>query len=335
MASEKILLRALDLLTIAPHAEIAALSEGGSEHARHIRRIVESRNVIAVGISEKESRGRPTGKLALTFYVERKVALGSLRADEAVPPALPEALSGPQTIPTDVKVIGRIVPETNATRRPVQPGNSIGHLKVTAGTLGAFVKRGGRLMILSNSHVLAKSGKGKMGDEILYPGKYDGGRKPDDLVARLADFIEFETGGEFVNRVDCAIAEPLESRLAEIKKEIKGLGLPKGTIRPKRGMQVMKVGRTTGKTSGLVLDINFRTTIKYQGIGSVGFIDQVLCTRYTEGGDSGALVIDKESGKAVGLHFSGSQADGAARGGSIFNPISEVLKALRVKLVTG
>jgi hypothetical protein len=190
------------------------------------------------------------------------------------------------------------------------------------------------LMILSNSHVLALSGKATRGDAILYPGKHDGGKKPVDLVARLVDFIQFQTGGDFVNKVDCAIAEPLEDRLRDIKKEIKGLGLPKGIIRPKRGMQITKVGRTTGKTTGRVLDVNFRTTINYQGVGLVGFIDQVLCTRYTEGGDSGALVIDKKSGKAVGLHFSGSQAEGECSGSSIFNPIGDVLKALDVKLVT-
>jgi hypothetical protein len=334
MVSEKTILRALDLLTTAPHSEIEALSDGGSAHAENIKRIVGSKNVVAVGISEKESKGKLTGKLALTFYVEKKVPLHRLRADEAVPPALPEAVGGQHTIPTDVKVIGRIHPETNAVRHPLQPGNSIGHTKVTAGTLGAFVKRGSQLLLLSNSHVLAMSGRAKQGDAILYPGKYDGGKKPVDLVARLLDFVQFQTGGDFVNRVDCAIAEPLESRLADIKEGIKGIGLPKGTIQPKRGMQITKVGRTTGKTTGRVLDVNFRTTINYQGVGPVGFIDQVLCTRYTEGGDSGALVIDKKSGKAVGLHFSGSQPEGECRGSSIFNPIGEVLKALHVTLVT-
>ncbi|HEX8921136.1 MAG TPA: hypothetical protein VF766_06640, partial [Pyrinomonadaceae bacterium] len=311
MASEKSLLRALDLLTVASSGELESLGDGGSEHARNMKRIVNSKNVVAIGISEKESKGKATGRLALTFYVEKKVPLKKLRGDEAVPPALPEAVGGSKdAIPTDVKVIGRIRPETNATRKPVQPGNSIGHAQVTAGTLGAFVKRGKQLMILSNSHVLALSGQAKKGDDILYPGKHDGGKKPKDLVARLADFIQFQAGGDFVNHVDCALAEPLESRLADIKQEIKGLGLPKGIIKAKRGMKVTKVGRTTGKTTGRVVDVNFRTTIKYAGVGLVGFLDQVLCTRYTEGGDSGSLVIDKESGKAVGLHFSGSAPAG-------------------------
>jgi hypothetical protein len=161
MASEKSLLRALDLLTVASSSELESLGSDGREHARNIKRIVNSKNVVAVGISEKESKGKRTGRLALTFYVEKKVPLRRLRGDEAVPVALPESVSGPRAIPTDVKVIGRIRPETNATRKPVQPGNSIGHAQVTAGTLGAFVKRGRQLLILSNSHVLALGGKAK------------------------------------------------------------------------------------------------------------------------------------------------------------------------------
>ncbi len=334
MASEKSLLRALDLLTIAPHVELAALSMAGDDHTHSLRRIVNSKNVVAVGISEKEAYGKWTGQLALTFYVEKKVPLNKLRADEAVPATLPEAVSGPHAITTDVKVIGRPRPELYVVRNPVQPGNSVGHIRSLGGTLGAFVKRGAQLMMLSNSHVLANSGKAKKGDDIIYPGKYDGGKKPADLVGKLADFIQFKLGGEFVNRVDCAIAAPLESRMGDIKTAIKVLGLPKGVIKAKRGMKITKFGRTSGRTSGEVLDVNFRTTLTYQGVGVVGFIDQVLCTRYTEPGDSGSLVIDKASGRAVGLHFSGSAAVGESSGSSIFNPIGAVLSALGVKLVT-
>jgi hypothetical protein len=321
-------------MTIAPQSALESLSGGGTEHANNMRQIVESKNVVAVGISEKESEGKSTGKLALTFYVEKKIPLTKLKASEVLPPTLPESISGPEAILTDVKVIGRIRLEINAVRKPVQPGNSIGHVLVTAGTLGAFVKKGGKLMILSNSHVLANSGKANKGDDIIYPGKADGGKKPKDLVATLTDFVQFTPGGGFVNHVDCAVATPLESRLGDIKTAIKGLGLPKGAIKAKRGMNVTKVGRTTGKTSGRVLDVNFRTSVNYPGVGVVGFIDQVLCTRYTEGGDSGSLVIDKKSGKAVGLHFSGSPASGISQGSSIFNPIGEVLTALGIKLVT-
>jgi hypothetical protein len=339
MVSEKALVRALDLLTVAPKGEVESLGVGGPRHVREIRRVIDSKNIVAVGISEKVSDGKPTGNLALTFYVERKIPKNKLKGDEVVPPALPEVIGGPRAIPTDVVVIGRPQLEVKdlasplVKRTPIQPGFSIGHVKVTAGTLGAIVKKGNQLMLLSNCHVLANSGKGKKGDKILYPGHADDGSLPDDLVGELADFVKFKTGGDFVNLVDCAVAIPLPARLGELVAEIKGLGIPKGVIKPERGMTVTKVGRTTGKSTSTIKDVNFRMTLNYPGVGDVGLLDQVFCSRYTNGGDSGSLVIEKASGKAVGLHFAGYPDKNGVKG-SVFNPIKAVLDALKVKLVT-
>jgi hypothetical protein len=328
MASEKNLLRVLDLLTKAPAAKVETLRAGTRSHVKSIRRVIQSTNVVAVGISEKITKRKSTGKLALTFYVERKISPSKLRANMALPPTVPEAVSGPEAIPTDVVVIGRLRPEVNKTRNPVQPGNSVGHVDTSAGTLGAIVSKGSILHILSNSHVLALSGTAKVGDNIIYPGDFDGGAMPADLIAKLSGVKKFVTGGDFVNRVDCAIAKPTPARLADLRSEIKGLGIPRGTIKPQRGMKVVKVGRTTGKTTAEIRDVNFRFVLEYDEVGEVGFLDQVLCTRYTKPGDSGSLVIDQATGRAVGLHFAG------ASGGSVFCPIDEVLKALKVKLVT-
>lgn len=328
MASETAIKRVLDLLTIASQPKIEALGLEAVDHAKSMRKIVGTKNVVAVGISEKIKKGKSTGKLALTFYVEKKVPLSKLKASMAVPPTVPEALSGEEAIPTDVVVIGKLMPEENITRHPVQPGNSIGHVDSSAGTLGAIVTKGTALHILSNSHVLALSGTAKNGDAITFPGPFDKGKMPDDLVAKLSGFKKFVTGGDFVNRADCAIAKPTASRLPDVVSQIKGLTVPKGTIKPRRGMKVVKVGRTTGKTKGEIRDVNFRFILPYDEVGDVGFIDQVLCTRYTKPGDSGSLVLDEATGRAVGLHFAG------ANGGSVFNPIDDVLKALDVKLVT-
>jgi len=329
MATEAKIKRVLDLLTLAPPATVEALRAGASTQAKSMRRIVGTKNVVAVGISEKVTGKKKTGKLALTFYVEKKISLKKLRADMLIPPTVPESLSGPEAIPTDVIVIGKLRPEINKTRNPVQPGNSIGHVGTTAGTLGAVVKKGNVLHLLSNSHVFALSGTATLGDSIVYPGVFDGGAMPADLVAKLSGFKKFVTGGAFVNRADCAIAKPTAARLPSVVSEIKGLTFPKGTIKPKRGMKVVKVGRTTGKTTGEIRDVNFRFVLSYDELsGEVGFIDQVLCTRYTKGGDSGSLVLDQATGRAVGLHFAG------ANGGSVFNPIGDVLAALGVTLVT-
>jgi hypothetical protein len=281
-----------------------------------------------MGISEKISDNRGTGELALTFYVEEKIPLSELRADMAIPAIIPNALARNDGVLTDVVVIGKLKPEINVTRKVIQPGNSIGHVDVSAGTFGAVVTDGKTNFLLSNSHVLANSGLGKKGDVIVYPGILDGGTSPADLIAKLHAFKKFTVGGAFVNRTDCAIVKPTDDRLLDVMAEIKGLGLPKGVIQAERGMKLVKVGRTTGKTEGEVKDVHFRFVLDYDGVGDVGFVDQVFCTRYSKPGDSGALVLDKQSGKAMGLHFAG------ADGGSVFNPIEQVLSDLKVSLVT-
>lgn len=315
---------------------VTALRASRASHVENLRSVLASPNVVGVGIAEKVIRGRATGKLALTFYVERKRSLRRIKASEAVPPALPESIGGPEAIPTDVVVLGRLRPELNVTRSPIQPGNSVGHYQDSGGTLGAIVVLVGgkstsrapsRQLLLSNSHVLAKSGTARVGDHVIYPGVADGG-KPSDRVGKLARFVKFDTTGQFVNTADCAIAAIDSSKSSDVDASIKGIGLPVGIAPVKRGMKVMKVGRTSGKTFGTVRDIHFRFVIDYPGVGKVGFVDQVLCTRYTKPGDSGSLVLDKKTRRAVGLHFAG------ASGGSVFNPIAQVLSGLKVRLVT-
>jgi len=318
------LLRALDLLTRAPGPQIEALGTVRRSHISRVRSITEDKNIVAVGISEKESDGQRTGELSVCFYVRKKIAPSKVKASNALPPVL--NMPGDKAVFTDVKEIGELSPEVAKKAKPLQSGFSVGHVRSTAGTLGALVKRGGKLFVLSNSHVLAQSGKGKAGDQIVYPGPADGGALPANLVATLSHFSPFDTTGAMVNRVDAALAEIDASRLGGLVFDIHRANTPFGVTKPKRGMTVAKAGRTTGKTTGEVIDINFRFALRYPGVaGKVGYLDQVLCTRYTDGGDSGSIVVDTASGKIVGLHFAG------ANGGSVFNPIQPVMSALKFK----
>src|SRR6185503_3353481 len=104
----------------------------------------------------------------------KKVPKSKIRAGKLLPPIM-RSPDG-RAVFTDVKAIGRIVPEVNKKAKPIQSGFSIGHVNMTAGTVGAIVAKGKKLYILSNSHVLADSGLGKIGDTVLYPGPDDGGK---------------------------------------------------------------------------------------------------------------------------------------------------------------
>lgn len=124
--------------------------------------------------------------------------------------------------------------------------------------------------------------------------------------------------------MDAALAEILDSHTGDLSCDIYGAGSPFRFASPKVGMSVMKLGRTSGETTGQVMDVDFHFSLTYPGVGRCGFAAQTLCTRFTEDGDSGSLVVDQDTGNLVGLHFA------HANGGSVFNPIRAVIDTLGI-----
>jgi hypothetical protein len=79
-----------------------------------------------------------------------------------------------------------------------------------------------------------------------------------------------------------------------------------------------------------VFDISATATVQFD-LGMLTFEDQVLvrgdAAGFSDGGDSGSLIVDRESGRATGLLIGGSPQF------AIANHIGDVLHALNVKLV--
>lgn len=288
-----------------------------------VRKIVQHRNVVGIGIAEKEigKRKRGTGELSLCFYVVKKYA----KPKHPIPPVL--SVGNRVAVFTDVQEIGKIRPHINKLRSPILSGYSIGNGDAT-GTLGAIVKKGNGYFFLSSSHVLAKSGNGTIGDPVIYPGPADLDGKPPQNVANLSNFVIFEKTG-IVNRVDAALAKVDEESVHNLNFSLYNASRPLGIIDAEIGMRISMRGRTSGNSEGRVKSTTFSYTLKYPGVGDIGFIDQVGCSPYAEDGDSGALVIDQTTGKIVGLHCGGSPSF------SFFNPISEVTKALNFRFIDG
>jgi hypothetical protein len=289
-------------------------------------------NIQGFGIAERITQGKKLKDVALKVYVERKLPLNKVDAPVPKQVMLPGMK---EPVDTDVQEIGKVALEANTSRhRPAMPGCGLGHFAVTAGTFGCLVRKKGKpeLYILSNSHVLANSGTGKAGDVILQAAMFDGGEQPADVLCQLSEWVPFKFGDDtFENLVDAAIAQV---KPTDVTSAVNLIGVPPkgvGSIL-RRGMKVKKVGRTTDLTSGEITDVDFRTSIPYpmpdgSGDGNVGLRDQVLCTRYTAGGDSGAAVFNTNN-EIVGLHFAGTPST------SIFNRISNVLDALGLEIVT-
>lgn len=149
-------------------------------------------NVVGVGIGYKNAFGEPNDELAIVALVDRKKPATALHDSDKIPPEI-------QGVKTDVVETGQFYaqqaqPNTGARSawRPVIPGGvSIGHYKVTAGTLGVMVRDRltGAYLLLSNNHVLANSNDALIGDPILQPAATDRGINPQDVVARLERFV--------------------------------------------------------------------------------------------------------------------------------------------------
>lgn len=243
----------------------------------------------------------------------------------------------------DVQSIGRVVkragtgPWQRDRHRPLRIGSSVGHPSVTAGTLGCFVRRrDGALRMLSNNHVLAAENAGRVGDAVLQPAGLDAGRAPEDVVGELSSFVELHTTE--ANRVDCALAELRDGVDADLRTLDNGV-LLEGVAAEEDAIAVEKVGRSTGRTRGVVTTIDIDNLVVEYDIGELRFdgaiqIESEDRRSFSDGGDSGALIYTADTHLALGLLFAGTQAGGAHNAGRTFaHPIDAVLSALDVRLV--
>lgn len=302
-------------------------------------------NLVGVATGIKWSNGKPTGKPAVLALVTHKVDKSELPKEDLIP----EKLNG---APTDVLAIGQpfagqaqpveVGIELLARKvRPAGGGYSIGHIAITAGTLGSCVYDlpgtpgnpsgvPSNYYILSNNHVLAASNAGMPGDPILQPGPFDGGTNPGDAIARLNRFIPITFDPPVPralhrNFVDAAVAK---GEFHDLNREIHWLGYLQGWL-PRAdvsvGMLVHKTGRTTNYTTGRVVAINATIDVNYGGGRVARFRDQIVTTAMSAGGDSGSIVATRDN-KAVGLLFAGSPI------ATIINQIQHVRSLLQVEI---
>jgi hypothetical protein len=290
-------------------------------------------NVVGVGIGEKIDGDMPTGIIAVKFFVRRKYAENELSKSEL----LPKAIDG---LPVDVEQTGLFrafavpagaMPNPKKRYRPAQPGSSVGFQfpppsnMVMAGTFGAVVKDAAGKYILSNNHVLADEGKLAPGAPIFQPGLLDGGNANADKVATLTRFVRLNPAAN--NKVDGAIAKGTSATI--LSNSILHIGPPAGQARARIDMRVHKFGRTTSYTVGRIISIATDVTVGYES-GNITFEDQIIIVgdqgSFSAAGDSGSLIVERQTSKAVGLLFAGSPSH------TIANHIADVLQALRVTL---
>lgn len=320
------------LLPSVPTATFSALAASTSPEP--------ATNLVGVGIGEQISGGKHTGIMAVKFLVRIKYP------DNQIPDSdrLPTEVDG---YPVDVEQVGTFrrfmppafgfaaapMPNPRKKIRPAQPGCSIGYKDpanqiIMAGTFGALVSKGKKRFILSNNHVIADENKLPIGSSIFQPGFLDAGNPPNNgPIAKLTKFVPIVFGG-VLNKVDCAIAELNKTNLAT--NSVLFIGPPKGKTAAQIDMVVHKFGRTTGFTVGRITSVETDVSVQYEG-GVATFDNQIIIVGlsaqpFSAGGDSGSLILERSTNKAVGLLFAGSSTH------TIANHISDVLKALSVTL---
>jgi hypothetical protein len=322
-----------ELLHEVTSADAARLSAGGvwSMTARPTAEVDPIPRTIALGIS----RSSPAD-YRLAVRVQRR-GLENARPVESIRRRARGEV--------DFRYVGHVVkqarPWEQTRKRPLLIGLSIGHYKITAGTLGTFVrvKKGGAIRILSNNHVLADEDRAKKGDAILQPGAYDGGRNPRDRVGTLAAFVRLEKRG--ANLVDAALAAP-GTKVRYDAGSLSGVGTLSAAAPPpiEEIDLVEKLGRTTGHTRGRVTAFELDNLVVGYDRGNLRFDGQVeiegaSTEAFSQGGDSGSLIFTSLGHEAAALLFAGGDQGGSNGKGLTFaNPMAAVLEQLEVELAT-
>jgi hypothetical protein len=332
----------------------SALAEAQKAYDKAVDELMDTERVrshlCGVGIGVKWKKGQPTGEPAMVALVDVKVEKDQLRRADMVPSKVADmqtdvlAIGTPYAGDSDSIQVG--IQTLTKRLRPAQGGCSVGHFKITAGTIATCVydilPGGGttppvhgigipaRYYILSNNHVLANSNDANPGDPIVQPGLFDGGVNPADRIARLSRFIPITFFPpvplvQHRNLVDAAIAE---GEFHELDRAIYWSGCVRGW-HPRSnvtvGTIVQKTGRTTNFTVGRITAVSATVDVGFGGGRTARFRDQIITTNMSAPGDSGSLVTTQD-GVAVGLLFAGSSV------ATILNQFENVRSLLRVEV---
>lgn len=280
--------------------------------ARYGDELLSLPNVHGIGIGYRQVDGVRTGELAIVVHVHHKLAREQLAPDTVVPARLSffSRQEGKEvTVLTDVRQAVSPTPEVacrpcaanfGARVRPVPGGYSVGLYNEPGGTLGGWMwdEVEDQVVLISNHHVLG----GVQGNVVIQPSIGDGGASPADDFARVVRQGTFDVsvarpvdGDDVASEIECSTGAVFEVAEATV------------------GMEIEKVGQTTGLTCGLVELIDYdsghygsRADLWIDGDGS----------NFSEGGDSGSLYVEKShpEGSAwkrvIGIHWGGSGDDG-------------------------
>ncbi|MGD0013827.1 MAG: hypothetical protein ABSD56_05315 [Bryobacteraceae bacterium] len=292
--------------------------------------------VHAVGIGRKIKAGEPTDTPAVRVYVTRKAAVP--RSER-----IPRTVNG---VPTDVIeappacfLAASCTQNRTAAVRPLIGGVSTSHVSGATGTIGYFCRStraqdsASDVFVLSNAHIYANCGAAETGDALIQPGSADGGSIAHH-VAAYHRAVSLIFGGA-PNEVDAAIGRLIPGVV--YSASICSIGPVNGAVHGAEDDEVVKHGRTTGYTEGVIEDelidfimlpgksssyVKFRDQMRIVPAGPAGSV-------IAASGDSGSLVVKKGGHEAVGLLHSAA-IDGSY---AYASHVDKVLSQLKIGLL--
>jgi endonuclease G, mitochondrial len=301
----------------------ASLLEQMRVHVRaHGEQYLQDPNVTSVGVGYKQVKGERHAELSIQFTVDQKVTPQELGGLDTKPIPKTITLQSGAVVPTDViersfKPSYLMVKSTAKDPRKmradkVQPGMSIGISRGSgAGTVGTFVtdSKSARIVLLSNWHVL-HTAKGTLGDDIAQPGPYDDNQVKKNRIGELLRSHLGVAG-------DCAIASVDARTFGNTQFDMSNSVLELGEAQ--LDDRVVKSGRTTAVTYGVVIRLDVLTKITYPGnvTATVGGFEIGPDEKHpapeneiSRAGDSGSAWMavdgnDKPTNVMLGLHFAG------------------------------
>lgn len=283
--------------------------------------VVPDEFVLKVYVFDKADLGDTTPELMKSY--------GNVEVDVETLP-IQQALAKPAKARTKSSASGSAVqpatagvPAQRRRHRPIVGGLSIAPVNESfVGTLGCFLRRvaagSEQIFALSNNHVLADTNRLPIGTRIVQPGPEIEPTDPDDVFAALSAFIpiQFPTSrlSGVRNRFDAAIAVVADLSLVRTGRMFGINNYTPQLASAVPGMRVTKSGRTTGVTTGTVTAVDVdRVQVNYGTRTSpriATFNDTIEIVGdngrpFSAPGDSGSVILDRDTGRPVALLFAG------------------------------
>ena len=291
----------------------------------------DEERIVATGIGIRTRDGVQTGEPAVKVLIDRR----GFRSSQRISEQLPTDVRG---MPVDVQVAGELKLHgyVGPFQQPIPCGVSISNFHAdqrrmtrSSGTLGCLVRLdNNKLCLLTNNHVIGDFNNGMVGEDIIvHPGTLHTNNF--SSIARLERVVPISSSG---NLVDCAVAHTGSSLVSGGHVTY---SLNPNPIGASLQLVVKKDGARTATTSGKVVMIDARVgPFDVPGIGPAFFEDQIVIDggagKFSDSGDSGALVVTTGSHRPVGLLFAGI-------GGhfTVANRIEHVMSALGIQEFIG